>query len=549
MWRTGAPAGMVVALVFVGGMFVPRSAASGQERYVSRVWVADNGDGSYTNPVLHADYSDPDAIRVGDTFYLVASSFNCVPGLPILRSWDLVNWSLVGYALPRLSPEGVYGRPRHGRGVWAPSIRFHDGYFYIYYADPDFGIYMIRAKRPEGPWSEPILVKDAPGWIDPCPLWDEDGRAYLVHAFARSVSGIKSILAVSPMSWDGTRLLGDPVIVFDGHDEHPTVEGPKFYKRGGYYYIFAPAGGVPTGWQLVLRSRHVFGPYEARVVLAQGATDVNGPHQGAWVDTPTGEHWFLHFQDKGPYGRVVHLQPVCWIDGWPVIGEDADGDGVGQPVKRYRKPRVRRLSGPATPPESDEFDGPNIGLQWQWHANPSSAWAMCFPARGVLRLYCEAYPEEAKNLWDVPNLLLQKFPAPAFLVTVKVDFRPLNEGDRFGLVVMGRSYSYVALVREGGEASVAQFLCEDAESGAPEREVARIPAPGFSGYLRLRVGEGAECQFEYSSDGLAFVPVGARFVAQRGVWIGAKFGLLALCSHSFFEKGFADVDWVRVGKD
>src|SRR6266700_2153966 len=189
----------------------------------SRVWVADNGDGTYKNPVLYADYSDPDAIRVGDDFYMVASSFNAVPGLPILHSKDLVNWSLIAHALPEQPPRDVYSKPQHGNGVWAPAIRYHNGEFYIFYPDPDYGIYMVKAKTPEGPWSEPLLIKAAKGWIDPCPLWDDDGKAYLVSAMAASRSGIKSILVVSRMKPDGTRLLDDGVMVFDGHDKNPTV--------------------------------------------------------------------------------------------------------------------------------------------------------------------------------------------------------------------------------------------------------------------------------------------------------------------------------------
>ena len=159
-------------------------------------------------------------------------------------------------------------------------------------------------------------------------------------------------------------------MVFDGHDAHPTVEGPKFYKRNGFYYIFAPAGGVPTGWQLVLRSKNIYGPYEEKIVLAQGNTTVNGPHQGAWVDTQTGEDWFLHFQDKGAYGRIVHLQPMIWKNDFPVIGVDKDGDGTGEPVLTYKKPNVGKTYPIETPPDSDEFDDAKLGLQWQWHANP-----------------------------------------------------------------------------------------------------------------------------------------------------------------------------------
>ncbi len=177
------------------------------------------------------------------------------------------------------------------------------------------------------------------------------------------------------MSAEGTKLLDNGVMVFDGHDAHPTLEGPKFYKRNGYYYLFAPAGGVATGWQLVLRSKNVYGPYDSRIVMDQGKSSVNGPHQGGWVELANGENWFLHFQDQGPYGRVVHLQPMIWKNDWPVIGEDKDNDGKGEPVLIYKKPAVGKGSAIATPPDTDEFNGTAINLAWQWHANPQPYWA------------------------------------------------------------------------------------------------------------------------------------------------------------------------------
>ena len=267
--------------------------------YVSHVWVGDQGDGSYKNPILYADYSDPDVVRVGEDYYLVASSFDAVPGPPILHSRDLVNWELTGHVFAEQPPAEVFRKTQHGNGAWAPAIRFHNGEFYVFWSDPDIGIYMAKSRNPAGPWSAPLLVKAAKGWIDPCPLWDDDGRAYLVNALAASRSAMNSILLISSMSPDGTKLLDEGVLVYDGHAQDPTVEGPKLYKRHGYYYILAPAGGVPTGWQLALRSKNIYGPYERKVVLAQGGTAINGPHQGGWVDTPNGESWFLHFQDRG----------------------------------------------------------------------------------------------------------------------------------------------------------------------------------------------------------------------------------------------------------
>ena len=508
--------------------------------------MADNGDGTYRNPIIHADYSDPDAIRVGDDFYMTSSSFNAAPGLPILRSKDLVNWTIIGHVFARQQPLAVYNRPQHGNGVWAPSIRHHNGEFYIYYADPDFGIYMTKATHPAGPWSEPLLVKEVKGWIDPCPLWDEDGRAYLVSAMAASRSGIKSILVVSRMSADGTRLLDDGVMVFDGHARHPTVEGPKLYQRNGYYYIFAPAGGVEEGWQLVLRSRNIYGPYEERTVLAQGNTSINGPHQGAWVETQTGESWFLHFQDRGAYGRIVHLQPMRWVGDWPVIGVDPDGDGTGEPVLTYRKPNVGRSWPVMTPPDSDEFNGNALGLQWQWHANPRANWMFPGGSLGFLRMFNVPLPEDYRNLWDVPNLLLQKFPAPQFTATTRVTFTPRTEGERTGLLVMGQDYSYLALTQGADGLYVSQAISRDAERRNPESESARRRVAGSIFYLRVQVTETAVCRFSYSSDGTNFVPVGEPFTARKGRWIGAKVGLFAIRTGTTRETGYADFDWFRV---
>lgn len=518
------------------------------DKAVSKVWVADLGNGSYKNPILHADYSDPDICQVGDNFYMTASSFNAAPGLPILHSKDLVNWQLIGHALDRQPPFEHFARPQHGNGVWAPAIRHHKGEFYIYWGDPDFGIYMVKAKDPAGPWEDPILVQEGKGLIDPCPLWDENGKAYLVHAYAGSRAGIKSILVVHQMSPDGTKLLDEGTIVFDGHKEHPTVEGPKIYKRNGYYYIFAPAGGVSTGWQLVLRSKNVWGPYEERIVMDQGKTDINGPHQGGWVELEHGESWFVHFQDKEAYGRVVHLQPMKWIKDWPVIGEDKDGDGKGQPVLTFKKPDVGKSYPLATPPESDEFEDNHLGMQWQWHANPKATWAFPAGSGGYLRLFTDELATGGKNLWDAPNLLLQKFPAEEFVATTKLSFQPNEklEGERVGLLVMGEDYAHLSLVSKKEGLYLAYATAEKAHEGAAEQEQLLGKLKGNSVYLRVQVGKGAQCQFSYSEDGRRFKNAGSPFMAVPGRWIGAKLGLFALRQGKTNDSGYANVDWFSI---
>ena len=516
---------------------------------VSKVWVADKGNGTYKNPILNADYSDPDAVRVGDDFYMISSSFEDVPGLPVLHSKDLVNWRLIGHALTRQPPFEHFSVPRHGEGVWAPSIRYYKNEFYLYYPDPDFGIYLTKATNPAGPWSNPILVESGKGLIDPCPLWDDDGQVYLVYAYAGSRAGIKSVLAVKKMNAAGTKTLDEGKIVYDGHELDPTIEGPKFYKRNGYYYIFAPAGGVATGWQLVLRAKNVYGPYERKVVMEQGSTEVNGPHQGAWVTTQSGEDWFLHFQDKEQYGRVVHLQPMKWVNDWPVIGEDKDGDGKGEPILNYKKPNVRKKYPIQTPPESDEFNGTSLGLQWQWPANPQATWSFLNPATGSLRLYSDKLPEGGKNLWDAPNVLQQKFPADEFIVTTKILFKPNNtklENEKAGLVIMGFSYANVALKSKKDGIYLVYTIAKDAVKGKPETEkiIQKLPSP--TAYLRVKVRSGAKCQFSYSLDGTKFTEVGEPFPAEVARWKGSKVGLFCTRESQINDSGYADFDWFRV---
>jgi len=539
----------------VCSMFHPAMA-----QYRSEVWVSDEGNGMYRNPVLHADYSDPDVCTVGEDYFLTASSFNCTPGLPILHSKDLVNWKIVNYALKKVEPVEYYNEPRHGKGVWAPSIRFHEGVYYIYWGDPDFGIFMVKTRDPYGEWDKPVLVKAGKGMIDPCPLWDDDGRVYLAHAWAGSRAKFNSVLTVCELNKEGTKVISDPVLVFDGNDGvNHTIEGAKFYKRNGFYYLFAPAGGVVSGWQLVMRSKDVYGPYEARIVMAQGKTDINGPHQGGWVDTPAGESWFLHFQDKGAYGRVLHLNPMKWVNDWPVIGVDKDGDGCGDPVSRYRKPKTGKTYPIETPVESDEFDTRKLGLQWEWHANYQDVFGFT-TNMGYVRIYGHELSPHFKNFWEVPNLLMQKFPAEEFTATAKLKVSAKDDGQLSGLIIMGWDYSWIGVEKQGEKFLLKQAVCKDAEQGnleqvstlavlEPSRKFEAGLFPNYEReiYIRVHVGKGAYCRFSYSLDGKKFTEAGTLFKVRQGKWIGAKVGMFSVTPHGK-ERGWVDVDWFRVEK-
>lgn len=511
------------------------------------LYSADNGNGTYTNPILYSDYSDPDVIRVDDKFYMTASSFNCIPGLPILESYDLVNWKLISYALTKNIPKEKYNFPQHGNGVWAPCIRFHNNTFYIFYPDPDYGIYMIKTNDPKGLWSEPILIKSGKGLIDPTPLWDNDGKTYLFYAFAGSRAGIKSILAACTMNNEGTKANNDDVLIIDGHQEEPTIEGPKIYKKNDYYYIFAPAGGVSTGWQTVLRSKNIFGPYEKKKVLHQGKTNINGPHQGAWVNTKTGEDWFIHFQDKGSFGRILHLQPMKWKNDWPVIGVDEDNDGIGEPVTTYKKPNVGKDFPIISPNDSDEFNNPKLGLQWQWHANPQIQWG--FPSSlGFFTLNCIPKPENYKNLFDVPNLLLQKISAPNFTATVRVSNFLKNDNEEFGFVIMGLDYSYLRIKRIDSKFYISQIVCLNADKKTNEQELSRTEIKNKDLFLRIKISEDGSAIFSYSEDQKNYRKIGEKFSIKEGKWIGAKIGFLALREGFINDAGYTNIDWIRFEK-
>lgn len=487
------------------------------------IWAADQGDGTYRNPILYTDYSDPDVIRVGEDYFMVASSFCNAPAVPVLHSRDLVNWKVISYAMEAL-PFSDYEKPKHGCGAWAPAIRFHEGVYYIFIPMPDEGIFMVRSTDPFSGWEKPVCVRKVMGWIDPCPFWDEDGQAYMVTAFARSRIGFKSILHLSPMLPDCTGVLGDGRHIFDGSETQPTIEGPKLYKRNGYYYIFAPAGGVKTGWQTVLRARNIWGPYEERIVMRQGSGPINGPHQGAWVDTPSGEDWFLHFQDVGNAGRIIHLQPMRWVDDWPVIGEDADGDGCGEPVLQYRKPDAGRDCPVCEPDNTDYFDKPALGLQWQWNANYKEEW--CSLAEGRLRLY--ACPvKEGLALCDVPNLLLQKWPAPEFTITARLYLGGMQDGDLCGMISLGGVYTAMAVSCTGGEKLLVQRTGEWTKENETETVCKKVQGDSLS--LRMCVEQEKYVSFCVETEEGSFVPVGVRTEAAPGRWVGVKSGLFAVC--------------------
>jgi len=513
-------------------LFIFGTYASAQD------WVPDLGNGKYKNPVLFADYSDPDVIRVGEDFYMVASSFNCMPGIPVLHSKDMVNWKIIGHVYERL-PFEKYDKPVHGHGSWAPSIRYHNKMFYVYFCTPHEGLFMASTKDPAGPWRLHHVV-DVELWEDPCPLWDDDGNAYLVRSKLRA-----DILYLHRMSKDGKKILDNGTVIFHDEEKQPTIEGPKFLKKDGYYYILAPAGGVPTGWQTVLRSKEIYGPYEDKIVLHKGQTEINGPHQGGLVELKSGQWWFMHFQDRGTYGRIVHLQPVRWKDGWPLMGDDIDNDGLGEPVMEWEKPDIGRSFPVSVPQTTDEFNANKLGLQWQWHANPCKEWFSLTKNPGHIRLHAVKNLTQNGNLWFVPNLLLQKFPAPSFTVTTKINFNPEMVGERSGLVVMGRQWAFLVLTKTKDGLQLGMFEGTYFQGNDQTKLIESTDIQQDSCFLKVQVNSNAACTFSYSLTGDDYKNIGSEFEAKPGTWIGAKVGLFNVNPNIQDSKGYADFDWFR----
>ncbi|MBO9622657.1 MAG: glycoside hydrolase 43 family protein [Sphingomonas sp.] len=501
---------------------------------------------TYTNPILFADYSDPDVIRVGADYYLVASTFHFSPGIPVLKSRDLVHWTIVGHVLPRLPFGPLYDMPgphtlddtiskpiggtKYASGVWAPCIRHHEGKFYVYWSTPDEGIFMATATDPAGPWSTPVTVKAGPGYEDPCPFWDDDGTAWLVHGKVGA-----GPLILHRMSPDGTRLLDEGKVIAEDKEKLPVLEGPKLYKRNGWYYIFAPIGGVGTGPQAVGRARSIEGPYEWRVVLEAGTTPVQAPHQGGYVETPSGQGWFAHFNQTGAFGRIVHLQPVQWVDDWPVMGDPIPGKTSGQPVLSHAMPDTG-----APPPsdriqDSDEFDRPRLGLQWEWNHNPQdSAWSLS--ARpGWLRL--TAMP--AEHLVTARNTLTQILQGPRTRITTRIDVRNLSDGQRVGLSLFGVRPSWVGVVHTGAQNRLT-FATEGRETTGPVLANAAV-------LLRAEVSEGQVVRYSYSLDeGRSFAAFGVpTWLARFSWWKGSRPALFSF-TRGPAPAGFVDVDWFRV---
>lgn len=469
----------------------------------------------YDNPVILGDYSDPDVIRKGDNFYMVASSFNHTPGVPVLKSKNLVDWKIINYVFEEI-PFPRFTDVYHGDGAWAPAIRYHNGLYYVIIPFPDEGIYISCTDDIEkGNWCKPWCLIEGKGIIDPCPLWYKD-KCYLVVGFAKSRIGFNSVLGLYEVSTDLKMQLTDYKIIFDGHNTQPTIEGPKLYYKDDYFYIMAPAGSVKAGWQTCLRSKDVYGPYEEKIVMLQNDSKINGPHQGALIDLKNNEWAFMHFQDMGPYGRVVHLQPVTWVNNWPLCGQVKDELLGGTPYSSYDY--IINKKSNFSIPTSDNFKGRTLSVMWQTPANKSGLW---YDVNDGLTLFCKYHNEKAYNaLNKTPNLFLTKIAYKSFTVRAKCIIDLVNDGDEVGLCYMGMNYQYVCVRRINGKNHLQLrqgYFNQD-------NDVVLFDSIYQSSEIELMMKYSEPDTYQLGFDKTYFKN---KFTATPGRWIGGKYGIYA----------------------
>jgi xylan 1,4-beta-xylosidase len=488
-------------------------AVSGKSQVLSPRW-GDQGNGTYINPILNADYSDPDVIRVGNKYYMVASDFHFL-GMQVLESNDMVNWKLVSQIYHRFDFPGWNDNQQYAGGSWAPAIRYHNNKFWVFFCTPKEGLFMSSAEHAEGPWTPLCLVKKVENWEDPCPFWDDDGQMYL----GRSKKGAGPII-IHKMSADGMHLLDDGVTVYTG----PVAEGTKIFKRNGFYYISIPEGGVERGWQTVLRAKNLYGPYMRKIVLEQGSTFVNGPHQGAMVDTPEGKWMFFHFQHSGSLGRVVYLEPMYWKNDWPSIGVDQDMNGIGEPVSVWEKPIQGEA--PSVPQTDDDFSSQNLLLQWQFNHNPvDRAWSLT-DHPGSLTLYAL----KSTSFRLAHNTLTQKVMGYVSEATLTIDVSGMKRGQRCGLACMGKQNELLGIKMDGDKRML--YLSND----TIEKNITSFA--GSILYLRVSINiPNHSFQYSYSFDNITFSPCGKPFYINFGYWKGARIALY--CYNKDSEAGYA----------
>lgn len=536
--------------ILFGLMFLAILLSNAQElKTPTYRWSADNGDGTFTNPIINADAPDIDVIRVGDTYYMVTTTMFIFPGATIFKSHDLVNWEYCSNPLKQIDNNDAYnlmnGFNHYSQGQWASSLKYHEGKFYLYFIayggkgsnDPGRNV-LLTATDPEGEWTMTYMNEhyyDA-GW-----MFDdgENGDGYLYVA-----CGIGSIWVNKLNAKTLKKISSVEVFNKEAH------EGSHMYHIGEWYYIYLTNGGYWRG-QTILRSKSPMGPYEECPNGNQQAGSVfsgQGIHQGALVETQTGEWWTIMFKDAGSIGRIPYLEPVVWKDGWPIIGNN--GVDVSKNGAKYPKPNVGKEYPVTYLPTNDPFSQPTLGLQWGWNHNPlKNAWSLT--ARpGYLRLKTSY---KTNTLTQARNMLTQRIlgfapegtptnKVKASLGTAKFDVSGMRDGDICGLCVFQEKYGYVGVKMENGKKNIVLLITDFDDKVVASKTGPELPSDEV--YLRATCNFGTnKATFAYSFDNVSFTRLSGvlDMTYTLRVFTGNKFGLFNYTTVK--SGGYVDIDW------
>lgn len=509
-----------------------------QAEHARAVW-GDQGDGTYKNPIIWADYSNPFLLQHDGDFYMVAATR--FMGMPILHSKDLINWRLLGRVYAHLDWDDKYNHPGQAYGAgWAPSIAHQDGTFWVYCASTD-GIFMTSAVDPAGPWEPPVLIHRGSDWSASYPFWDDDGNTYLFHSGAGA-----SPLVLHRMSADGKHLLDDGVVL---EGTLPKTRDPLLVKRNGYYVLFATGsrrsrfgtGSVVDAY----RSKSIYGPYEHRVILDVGGVG-DSPGGAGWAEFPTGHFWFLHHVGIQRHGHLPILELGGWEGDWPWIGYGSMEGGPGWLVWSHAEPNVSPRQPVTVPASSDEFAAPELGLQWLWNHNPDASKWSVIERPGYLRLRASMLDRGEQGLLPFAedavifarNTLAQPIMGKRCTATTVMDVTGMADGQRAGLCLLNRDYAWIGAVQGNGRRTIKAYRNETTVEG---HELAQN-----SIWLQAVCDDGVG-SLSYSLDGSIYVSLGESLRCQVQSSEMHKLALFTYNVHA--ERGHVDFDWFHLQHD
>jgi xylan 1,4-beta-xylosidase len=505
-------------------------------------WVSDNGNGTYTNPILNADYPDCAVCRVGSDFYMVSSTFVSFPTVPILHSKDLVNWEIIGYAATDMNTGISYNLTnsydQYGHGSWAPTICYRNGTFYVGIYESNGKFILCTATNPAGPYNSSNF---SVGFHDPGLFIDDDGTGYVFYA--------ANDVRVAKLGVDYKSVVSDTLVMTYNSITGTSglVEGSHVIKKNGYYYIFKTST-PPEAYEYCFRSTSIYGPYSVRVIL-NGQTISGGKqiHQGGPVDTPTGEWWFVIFQDGDGLGRRDILIPMQWQNDWPVLGDPTTVKNVtiagnsypiGNVPVTYTKPNVGATYPIMTIPNADEFNSSTLGVQWQWnHLPDNTKWSLT-ERSGYLRLHAK----NANNLWRANNTLTQRVEGPECQGNIELDTTNMMDGDTAGICLLNIPYGFIGVNRSGGVKKIIANIGGNKDSNGTVTN-----GPTLSGnivYLRASANLNTNTgTFFYSTDNVNFTQLGGtlNMPFDLGFFQGDKLGIFNFTTAS--SGGYVDVGW------